>query len=74
MQIVYEIYEGNIKTTGQNLEGAQDPKFVLNRTSGEVRLNFDPLEGMKGHFEFVVTATDPSGHPDAAEVKIYLIR
>ena len=47
---------------------------MLNSTSGEVILNFDPLEGMKGHFEFVVTAIDPSGHLDAAKVKIYLIR
>ena len=72
-QVEYGIYEG-IQTVGQNLETVRDPKFVLNSTSGEVLLNFDPLEGMKGHFEFVVTATDPSGHLDAAKVKIYLIR
>ena len=69
----YSIYE-DIQTVGQNLETVRDPKFVLNSTSGEVILNFDPLEGMKGHFEFVVTAIDPSGHLDAAKVKIYLIR
>ena len=73
LQVEYEIYE-EIASSGQNLEGAQDPKFVLNKTSGEVKLNFDPLQGMKGHFEFVVIATDPSGHLDAARVKIYLIR
>lgn len=72
-QVEYEIYE-DIKSRGQNLEGVRDPKFVLNKTSGEVKVNFDPLQGMKGHFEFVVTATDPSGHLDAARVKIYLIR
>ena len=73
MQVEYEIYE-DIKSKGQNLEDVGDPKFIVNKTSGEVLVNFDPLQGMKGHFEFVVTATDPSGHLDATRVKIYLIR
>ena len=30
--------------------------------------------GMKGHFEFVITAEDPIGHIDAAKVQIYLLR
>ena len=30
--------------------------------------------GMKGHFEFVITAEDKVGHIDAAKVQIYLLR
>ena len=35
---------------------------------------FKMIIGMKGHFEFVITAEDKVGHIDAAKVQIYLLR
>ena len=35
---------------------------------------FITIIGMKGHFEFVITAEDKVGHIDAAKVQIYLLR
>ena len=72
--IIYSVYDGiRASELSEGLEGITDP-FMLNQTSGDIILNFDPQDGMKGHFEFVVTARDRSKHIDAAKVQIYLIR
>lgn len=46
-----------------------DP-FLLDRDSGEISLNFDPQEDMKGYFEFQILANDTDGLSDSAIVKV----
>ncbi len=58
-------------------EGLQDMNkepFLLDKTSGDIVLNFDPQKGMKGYFAFHVKVEDMAGHSDRATVQIYLLR
>jgi hypothetical protein len=58
-------------------EGIDDFKrepFLVDRETGEVQLNFDPQQGMKGYFDFMVLVNDTGGLQDVARVFIYLLR
>uniref|UniRef100_T1IXK9 Cadherin domain-containing protein n=1 Tax=Strigamia maritima TaxID=126957 RepID=T1IXK9_STRMM len=48
--------------------------FIVNVSSGEVNLNFDPQKGMKGYFDFSVLVNDTGSFYDTATVYIYLLR
>ena len=58
----------------ENLETIKNPPFVLDKSSGDILLNFDPQKGMKGYFAFHVSVRDVFGHVDKATVQIYLLR
>ena len=75
-QIEYLI-DGDIvpSTNSEGLDKIrQKQPFLLDPISGEIILNFDPQEGMKGYFEFGVRAVDTPDHVDKAQVQIYLLR
>nr|XP_022904889.1 cadherin-23 [Onthophagus taurus] len=61
-------------TLTEGLENLQRPPFLVNQKTGEVQLNFDPQQGMKGYFDFMVLANDTGGLEDMARVFIYLLR
>lgn len=42
-------------TLTEGLERLQRAPFLVNRETGDVQLNFDPQQGMKGYFDFMVT-------------------
>ncbi len=67
---------GNIEASDESegLENIQEPPFLVNSSTGDVLLNFDPQRGMKGYFSFEVIASDLAGHMDEAKVLIYLLR
>jgi hypothetical protein len=66
---------GNIhRTLAEGLDTIQDPSFVIEKDTGEIKLNFDPQKGMKGYFDFSVAAYDKDGLNDTAHVFIYLLR
>lgn len=41
-------------TLTEGLENVQRPPFLVERETGAVQLNFDPQQGMKGYFDFMV--------------------
>ncbi|KAI4457764.1 fat atypical cadherin-related [Holotrichia oblita] len=61
-------------TLTEGLENLQRPPFLVEKNTGVVRLNFDPQQGMKGYFDFMVLANDTGGLQDTARVFIYLLR
>lgn len=66
---------GDIRQTlSEGLEHIHKSPFLLNDSTGEVQLNFDPQQGMKGYFDFKVMANDSMGQEDFAHVFIYLLR
>lgn len=62
------------KTLTEGLENVNAEPFLVDVDSGFVHLNFDPLKGMKGYFDFRVVANDTDGFQDTAHVFIYLLR
>ncbi|GAB0096475.1 Cadherin [Sergentomyia squamirostris] len=62
------------KTLTEGLENLQKSPFLVDVDTGEIQLNFDPLKGMKGYFDFIVVANDTAGLQDVAHVFIYLLR
>lgn len=42
-------------TLTEGLENLRRPPFLVERETGEVQLNFDPQQGMKGYFDFMVS-------------------
>ena len=48
--------------------------FCTALTASSFKSTIKIILGMKGHFEFVITAEDAVGHIDAAKVQIYLLR
>lgn len=62
------------KTLTEGLENMNAEPFLVDRDTGSVHLNFDPLKGMKGYFDFMVIANDTDGFQDTAHVFIYLLR
>lgn len=48
---------GEVKMTlSEGLDNIKKAPFVVNRRTGGVSLNFDPQKGMKGYFDFNVSA------------------
>lgn len=41
-------------TLTEGLENLRRPPFLVERKTGAVQLNFDPQQGMKGYFDFMV--------------------
>lgn len=41
-------------TLTEGLENIHKPPFVVDQDTGDVILNFDPQQGMKGYFDFMV--------------------
>lgn len=62
------------KTLTEGLENLAVSPFLVHYDTGAVSLNFDPQKGMKGYFDFKVTANDTGGLTDSAHVFIYLLR
>lgn len=62
------------KTLTEGLENVNAEPFLVDVDTGMVHLNFDPLKGMKGYFDFRVVANDTDGFQDTAHVFIYLLR
>ncbi len=60
--------------SSEGLEGIRKPPFIIDSSTGDLILNFDPQKGMKGHFDFGVRVFDRAGHVDKAQVQIYLLR
>lgn len=61
-------------TLTEGLENLQKQPFLVDKETGAVQLNFDPQQGMKGYFDFMVLANDTGGLQDMARVFIYLLR
>ncbi|XP_023311794.1 cadherin-23 [Anoplophora glabripennis] len=61
-------------TLTEGLENLQRLPFLVEKETGAVQLNFDPQQGMKGYFDFMVLANDTGGLQDMARVFIYLLR
>ncbi|KAJ8962164.1 hypothetical protein NQ318_018121 [Aromia moschata] len=61
-------------TLTEGLENLQRLPFIVEKDTGAVQLNFDPQQGMKGYFDFMVLANDTGGLQDMARVFIYLLR
>ncbi|KAL3277671.1 hypothetical protein HHI36_013017 [Cryptolaemus montrouzieri] len=61
-------------TLTEGLENIHKPPFVVDQETGDVILNFDPQQGMKGYFDFMVMANDTGNLRDMARVFIYLLR
>lgn len=62
------------KTLTEGLENVNEEPFLVDMDTGLIHLNFDPLKGMKGYFDFKVVARDVDGNQDEARVFIYLLR
>lgn len=62
------------KTLAEGLENVTPEPFLVDAETGLIHLNFDPLKGMKGYFDFRVIANDSDGFQDTAHVFIYLLR
>lgn len=62
------------KTLTEGLENVNAEPFLVDEETGFIHLNFDPLKGMKGYFDFRVVANDTDGNQDTAHVFIYLLR
>lgn len=41
-------------TLTEGLENLRRPPFLVDQETGAVQLNFDPQQGMKGYFDFMV--------------------
>ncbi|KAF5272299.1 hypothetical protein FQR65_LT04956 [Abscondita terminalis] len=66
---------GTIRMTlTEGLENLRTQPFLVDRETGNIQLNFDPQQGMKGYFDFTVLANDTGGFYDKAHVFIYLLR
>lgn len=53
-EITYHL-KGRVKMTlTEGLENLQRQPFLVDENTGAVVLNFDPQEGMKGYFDFMV--------------------
>ncbi|XP_076254709.1 cadherin 88C [Rhynchophorus ferrugineus] len=61
-------------TLTEGLENLSRQPFIVDRESGQVQLNFDPQQGMKGYFDFMVLVNDTDNLRDEARVFIYLLR
>uniref|UniRef100_A0A1B0CCE9 Putative cadherin egf lag seven-pass g-type receptor n=1 Tax=Lutzomyia longipalpis TaxID=7200 RepID=A0A1B0CCE9_LUTLO len=73
-KITYYLVGSIHRTLTEGLENLQKPPFLVDVDTGEIQLNFDPLKGMKGYFDFMVIANDTDGLQDVAHVFIYLLR
>lgn len=62
------------KTLTEGLENVNAEPFLVDEATGFIHLNFDPLKGMKGYFDFRVIVNDTDGYQDTAHVFIYLLR
>lgn len=66
---------GDIQMTlTEGLDNLKRAPFLVDTISGAIQLNFDPQQGMKGYFDFMVLANDTGGLNDTARVFIYLLR
>ncbi|KAB0799063.1 hypothetical protein PPYR_06943 [Photinus pyralis] len=66
---------GKIRMTlTEGLENLGTHPFLVDRLTGNVQLNFDPQQGMKGYFDFMVLVNDTGGLEDRAHAFIYLLR
>ncbi|XP_017773804.1 PREDICTED: cadherin-23 [Nicrophorus vespilloides] len=73
-EITYHLI-GKVKMTlTEGLENLQRAPFIVEKETGSIQLNFDPQQGMKGYFDFMVMANDTGGLQDVARVFIYLLR
>lgn len=61
-------------TLTEGLDSLNQNPFLVDSETGAVQLNFDPQQGMKGYFDFMVLANDTDGLQDVARVFIYLLR
>ncbi|XP_044756938.1 cadherin-23 [Coccinella septempunctata] len=61
-------------TLTEGLENIHKPPFVVDQDTGDVILNFDPQQGMKGYFDFMVMVNDTDNLRDMSRVFIYLLR
>ncbi|XP_066157175.1 cadherin-23 isoform X2 [Euwallacea fornicatus] len=61
-------------TLTEGLDNLKRVPFLVEKETGAIQLNFDPQQGMKGYFDFMVLANDTGGLRDTARVFIYLLR
>ncbi|XP_066258040.1 cadherin-23 isoform X2 [Euwallacea similis] len=61
-------------TLTEGLDNLRRVPFLVEKETGAIQLNFDPQQGMKGYFDFMVLANDTGGLRDTARVFIYLLR
>ncbi|CAL4059672.1 unnamed protein product [Meganyctiphanes norvegica] len=62
------------ETLSEGLGNIRKAPFIVEQTTGIIKLNFDPQKGMKGYFDFQVYVNDTDGNSDRARVFIYLLR
>ena len=73
-EIEYTVCSGVKHMDSEGFGREEEKLFLIDRTTGEVLLNFDPQENQKGYFRFSVCARDPGGQGDTATVVVYLLR
>ncbi|XP_022254982.1 cadherin-23-like, partial [Limulus polyphemus] len=71
--VFYELNSDFKMNNAENIEEIKAP-FYVNKTTGEVILNFHPKSNMKGHFDFDVIAYDHDNLNSITKVLIYLLR
>ncbi|KAF5304330.1 hypothetical protein FQA39_LY09709 [Lamprigera yunnana] len=72
-ELCYYLVDKIRMTLTEGLENLETYPFLVDRESGNVLLNFDPQQGMKGYFDFMAI-NDTGGLYDKAHVFIYLLR
>ncbi|XP_076329384.1 cadherin-23-like [Tachypleus tridentatus] len=71
--VFYKLNSDFKMNNAENIEEIKAP-FYVNKTTGEVILNFHPKSNMKGHFDFDVMAYDHDNLNSITKVLIYLLR
>ncbi|XP_046401464.1 protocadherin Fat 3-like [Ischnura elegans] len=71
--LTFDILNDTIVANG-TLESHKKNGFILNRETGELKLNFEPQQSISGLLNFDVQVTDRVGHKDVAPVQIYVIK
>lgn len=61
-------------TLTEGMETIKTQPFLVDETTGALRLNFYPQKSMKGYFALQVLVNDTDGLQDTARVFIYLLR
>jgi len=73
--LIFYYIVGNVQMTlTEGLDNLKRTPFLVEKETGAIQLNFDPQQGMKGYFDFMVLANDTGGLRDTARVFIYLLR
>ncbi|XP_069668752.1 cadherin-AgCad1-like [Periplaneta americana] len=73
-ELTYNIVDGSLTVTDSSLDHLRDEtSFKLDPRTGQLTLNFDVNNDLKGIFNFEVQVTDTEKYTDKVPVQIYII-